>query len=210
MLTPFASAVGVIDSTESVSSGPSDIRRGESCTLPRTMRETSSRSLTICTCAVALRWIVSSARITCLGCTFPSRSIVVQPRIALRGVRSSCDRVARNSSFRRLAVSASSRASANAFEQIAQLVLTLAAAHRAADEAERRAEPDGALEQHDVAQPLEQAEGAQDKSPIARRRQTAAPECPTTPAASEGNPCSSPMPGSSSASSVSMMTAAPR
>ena len=46
-------------------------------------------------------------------------------------------------------------------KQIAKLVLPLTAAHRAADEAERRTEPDRPLEQHDVAQPFEQAERPQ-------------------------------------------------
>ena len=44
-----------------------------------------------------------------------SRSMCAQPRIALSGVRSSCDSVARNSSFTRPASSASARAHARLF-----------------------------------------------------------------------------------------------
>ena len=56
-----------------------------------------------CSCMWALRSIVSSARSMPAASSLPIRSSRVQPSIALSGVRSSCDSVARNSSFARLA-----------------------------------------------------------------------------------------------------------
>ena len=70
------------------------------------MRDTSSRSSTSCACARALRSSDSSARCRIDGCMVPSRSMCAQPSTALSGVRSSWDRVARNSSFSRFASSA--------------------------------------------------------------------------------------------------------
>src|SRR5207249_1638434 len=73
---------------------------------PLMMRDTSSRSSTRCACALALRSIASSARDTRAGSSVPRLSWLTQARIGVSGVRSSCERVARNSSFRRLVSSA--------------------------------------------------------------------------------------------------------
>ncbi len=47
------------------------------------------------------------------------------------------------------------------FEQIAQLVLAIAAAHRASNERQRGTKPDRTLEKDDVPQPFEQAQRAE-------------------------------------------------
>ena len=75
------------------------------------IRETSRMSSTSCVCARALRSMVSSTRLSAFGSTAPVRSIRVQPRMAFKGVRSSWETVARNSSLVRLAISACLRAS---------------------------------------------------------------------------------------------------
>jgi len=59
--------------------------------------------------AFALRLIVSMAR-SAISVSRPPSSIRDQPSIAVSGVRSSCETVARNSSFRRLDSSATARA----------------------------------------------------------------------------------------------------
>ena len=72
--------------------------------LPVMMRDTSSRSSMSCACARALRSMVVERRAPSVpGRRAPLRSIRAQPRIALSGVRSSCDSVARNSSLARFA-----------------------------------------------------------------------------------------------------------
>ena len=73
-------------------------------------RDTSSTSEISCACDCALRATISSTFGMRAASTRRSRSSDTQPRMALSGVRSSCDSVARNSSFSRLARSASSRA----------------------------------------------------------------------------------------------------
>jgi len=73
---------------------------------PLTMRETSSRSSIRRPCATAFRSMMSSAR-RVAGSSCVRRRICAHPRTAFSGVRSSCDSVARNSSFTRLASSAS-------------------------------------------------------------------------------------------------------
>ena len=75
------------------------------------MRDTSSMSSISSACARALRSMVSSAFCSLSGDKVSARSMCVHPTIALSGVRSSCDSVARNSSLARLAASAASRAS---------------------------------------------------------------------------------------------------
>jgi hypothetical protein len=75
------------------------------------IRDTSSRSSMSCACARTLRSITSSPRVTVAASLRPPRSITVQPRMGVSGVRSSCERVARNSSLARLASSAALRAS---------------------------------------------------------------------------------------------------
>ena len=81
-----------------------------SCRLRVSMRETSSRSSTRCACCLAQREIVSSARLEAAASSAPAASILNHPMIAPSGVRSSCETIARNSSFARLAASASARA----------------------------------------------------------------------------------------------------
>ena len=61
-------------------------------------------------CATALRSITSRPRASASGAAVPLRSMRAQPKTALSGVRSSCDSVARNSSFSRFAASAWARA----------------------------------------------------------------------------------------------------
>ena len=63
-----------------------------------------------CVWTFALRSIVSRARRELASSRRPARSRWTQPTIAFRGVRSSCESVARNSSFIRLAASACARA----------------------------------------------------------------------------------------------------
>ena len=68
------------------------------------MRETSSRSSTICVCARALRSMVSQRRARPgRRAASPRAQQRDQPRMALSGVRSSCESIARNSSLTRLA-----------------------------------------------------------------------------------------------------------
>ena len=57
------------------------------------------------------------ARLVLRSSIVPSSSIRVQPTMAFSGVRNSCDRVARNSSFARLAASASRRAARFSLQQ---------------------------------------------------------------------------------------------
>ena len=73
------------------------------------MRETSSRSSTSWLCARALRWITATASRVSFSSS-PPASNRDQPRMAVSGVRSSCDTTAMNSSFARDARSAASRA----------------------------------------------------------------------------------------------------
>ena len=63
-----------------------------------------------CACARALRWMTSRACAERACDSDPPRSSETHPRMALSGVRSSCDTIARNSSFSRLASSAAPRA----------------------------------------------------------------------------------------------------
>ena len=62
-------------------------------------------------CARTFRSITSSPRSIPAWSSVPERSMTVQPRIGVSGVRSSWDSVARNSSLARLARSAPLRAS---------------------------------------------------------------------------------------------------
>ncbi len=78
--------------------------------LPPTMRDTSRMSSINWACAAAFCRTTSAARCTVGRSPGLCPSTCAQPMIAFSGVRSSCDRVARNSSFSRLAASASSRA----------------------------------------------------------------------------------------------------
>jgi hypothetical protein len=89
-------------------------RRTFSRSRPDTMRFMSSRSSMSCACARALRAMVSSPRRVSASPTARASSSVDHPSTALSGVRSSCDSVARNSSFSRLTRPASARAARSA------------------------------------------------------------------------------------------------
>ena len=82
--------------------------------LPVMMRDTSRTSLISCSCSRAFRSMVSRTAGRRSGSITPPRTIWVYPSTAFNGVRSSCDSVARNSSFRRFADSASCLAAASA------------------------------------------------------------------------------------------------
>src|SRR5437870_3886747 len=73
---------------------------------PLMMRDTSSRSSTRRACALVLRSIASRACAARVGSSVPRLSWITHARIGVSGVRSSCERVARNSSFRRFDSSA--------------------------------------------------------------------------------------------------------
>ena len=75
--------------------------------LPAMIRDTSRMSEMSWFWMFAFRSIVSTARRVVSGSSFPERSMCAHPTIAWSGVRSSCDRVARNSSLRRFACCAS-------------------------------------------------------------------------------------------------------
>src|SRR5262252_8753032 len=68
--------------------------------------------------------MVSIARGTSSSRRVPARSMRAQPRMALSGVRSSCERTARNSSFSRLASSASASASRSRSSSCVAAVVT--------------------------------------------------------------------------------------
>ena len=88
--------------------------------LPVTMRETSSRSSISRACARALRSMLSRPRARVASSALVERSTRAHPSTAFSGVRSSCDSVARNSSFSRLASrSRSSAATRSRFDALA-------------------------------------------------------------------------------------------
>ena len=103
----FASAAAVSESVAASTTGPSSRERQSSCSLPVTMRETSSRSSTRRAWARAFRSTASMARAAASGSRAFRRNIQSQEIIALSGVRSSCESVERNSSFKRFASRAS-------------------------------------------------------------------------------------------------------
>ena len=111
---PFASAEGRTASTPASITGTITIGRTSRRSLPVMMRETSSRSPMSWVCARTLRSMTSSPRRIDGWSRVPERSMTVQPRMGVSGVRSSWDRVARNSSLARLAFSAVARASCDA------------------------------------------------------------------------------------------------
>ena len=74
------------------------------------MRETSSRSLMSRACSRAFRSMAFSASAVRAGESMPRSRIRTQPSIAVSGVRSSCERMARKVSFERFAASAAARA----------------------------------------------------------------------------------------------------
>ena len=79
--------------------------------LPVMIRETSRMSSMIDACERALRSMTLRALALVSASISPRLSIADQPRIALKGVRNSWETVAKNSSLRRSAASASLRAS---------------------------------------------------------------------------------------------------
>ena len=121
------------DSTASSSSATGSTRRISRRSLPVTMRDRSSRSLIRRAWASTLRrirsiaWRASAAP----GAALPRTCS--QPMIEFRGERNSCDTVARNSSLRRLAASACSRASANAAVRSSTRCSSVACDSRRAD-----------------------------------------------------------------------------
>jgi hypothetical protein len=106
----FASAAGrTVSMAASMNSAGGTVWMSSS-TLPDVMRLMSSRSSISWAWARALRSIVCRPRCRSAVSRVPRRSTWAQPRIADSGVRNSCDRVARNSSFIWLVRSASARA----------------------------------------------------------------------------------------------------
>ena len=108
--TPFSTAVGRILSSAAASTFTRSTGRAFSRNRPARILDTSSRSSIRLACCFAFRPIVSTALATRPGSCGVLASNCVQPRMAFRGVRSSCDSVTRNSSLARFAASASVRA----------------------------------------------------------------------------------------------------
>ncbi len=106
----LASAAGRTASSAASMTGGSSTLCTSRRSLPAVMRPMSSRSSMSCTWAFEFRMIVSIAlaRVTSSSC--PVFKIAAHPYTALSGVRSSCERVVRNSSLARFALSASARA----------------------------------------------------------------------------------------------------
>ena len=92
------------------------------------MRDTSRMSPTIFCCTRAFRSIVSSAFARRDSSICVPRNKAVHPSTAFSGVRSSCDTVARNSSFSLFAISAVSRAFCTASNSRALSMATAACA----------------------------------------------------------------------------------
>ena len=90
--------------------------------LPDWMRLMSSKSSMSCTCARALRSITSTACATSSGLASAPESLrmFAHPRMALSGVRSSWESVARNSSFNWLTRSPSTRAACSALKRFSR------------------------------------------------------------------------------------------
>ena len=102
-VTDLASKVGRDDSTTPPTSAGRSTGSIFRVSLPATMRLTSSRSLISRLCCCTLRSMTSRPRRVAGASSVPPRSSRSQPSIALRGLRSSCETIARNSSFRRSA-----------------------------------------------------------------------------------------------------------
>ena len=104
---PFTCEAGSIVSTAADTTLPRSTSSTSRRSLPEMIRDRSSRSSIRRACAAALRTMASRACAVLDGSTMPDWRICPQPMIALIGVRSSCDNVARNSSFARFAARAS-------------------------------------------------------------------------------------------------------
>ena len=100
---------GTTSIAEAIASTTSKMRQSSESS-PLIMREISSRSSISCICKLALRSIVSIAIAALSSSSMPACNIPAHPRIAVMGVRNSWETIARNSSFERLAASASERA----------------------------------------------------------------------------------------------------
>jgi hypothetical protein len=97
--TPLASAIGLSDSRAD-SIAVAGMRGWTSSRIvPVMMRETSRRSSMTRACARAFRSITSTAWRSRASLRSVRRSTCAHPRMALSGVRSSCETVARNSSL---------------------------------------------------------------------------------------------------------------
>ena len=103
----FALAAWFTDSAAALTTVVRSRARTFSRSLPETMRDTSSTSSMSLVCARAFRSMTATARAAASGGRFPCIRRAVHPTMALSGVRSSWDRVARNWSFIRFADSAS-------------------------------------------------------------------------------------------------------
>ena len=106
----FAFAAGSTASIAASITGTSSTLEISRRRLPVMTRDTSSRSSISCACAFALRSTVSRACLDVASSNSFMRSNLIQPSIAVSGVLSSCESIARNSSFVRFASSASTRA----------------------------------------------------------------------------------------------------
>ena len=134
---------------------------------PVMTRDTSRTSEISCACDCALRATISSTFGMRAASTRRSRSSDTQPRMALSGVRSSCDK--RGEELVLQPVGAL-RVVAGALgvlarrlerdEHVAQLVLPAASAQRGADRADHGRHADRPVEQRDVAHHLERAQRA--------------------------------------------------
>src|SRR5437870_4147782 len=110
IVTAFISADGRASSTAPCTISPRSTTCWSRRSLPVTIRDTSSRSSMSRFCNVTARSITALACST-LGTVVPARrNTWACIRMALRGVRSSWERVARNRSFVRLEASATARA----------------------------------------------------------------------------------------------------
>ena len=110
-LTPLASAGGRITSTAASIAGASSTGRSARRHSPETIRDTSRRSSISWACALALCSMAARAAVLLSERSSPVRSMFDHATIGVSGVLSSCETVARNSSFARLASSARWRAS---------------------------------------------------------------------------------------------------
>src|SRR5215475_1011856 len=110
-ITLFAVAAGRTVSRAASTTSLISIRSKSSRIRPALMRDKSMRSSISRLWAEALRTTALMARIRVASSKAPPWIRRAQPKMALRGVRSSWDTVARSSSFARLSISASWRAS---------------------------------------------------------------------------------------------------
>ena len=118
--TSRAEAAGVTASTASRTTPTTSIGCASSRSRPPPRRLRSSRSSINCVCRRALRAMVASPDCSASAVRGPDWRICAHPRMALSGVRSSCDTVPRNSSRRSMACSASWRAARSRFSRLSR------------------------------------------------------------------------------------------